>query len=63
MIISYGIVLKLSLIKQIGLILVWTPEQARSKEYKNMNMIIRKNKESRIHIEEGDPTAEKTCCA
>ena len=51
------------MVKQIGLILVWIPEQARSKKYKNMNMINRTNKESRMHIEEGDPTATKSCLA
>ena len=50
-------------LKQIGLILVLTPEQARSKENKKMKMINRTNKESRMYIEEGDPTVKKTCLA
>jgi hypothetical protein len=46
-------------VKQITLILVWTPEQAKNKECKSMNMIIRTNKESRMCKPEEDPTAEK----
>jgi hypothetical protein len=32
----------------------------RQEQYKNRNIIIRKGKESRMYIEERDPTAKKT---
>jgi hypothetical protein len=55
---------------------VWTPVQARSKEYQafrknkhsssqysNMNILIRTSKEARMYIEEEDPIKKKICLA
>jgi hypothetical protein len=39
------------------------PEQINIHHHNNMDMINRTNKESRRYIEEGDPTAKKTCLA